>query len=492
MSNLNYVLSKSTYVRGIRCLKSLYLNKHNPGLRDKVNELTQFKFDKGKEVGILAQKLFPDGVDCGIDVTGEVGKSIVLTGENIKKGLKTIYEAAFICNEVVAIADIITKNGGEWNVYEVKSSTEIKDYHYNDAAVQYYVLKNSGLKIKDISLVFLDNTYVRTGELEIAELFKIQSVKDEVIAIQKEVEENIKNFKSVLDCKDIPDIKIGKHCKEGYECDFIGHCFGGIPGNSIFDIPRFSRNYELYNAGIIKIEDLPDDIKLSGNQKIVVDCYINKKNFIDKQRMKDFLKSITYPLYFMDFETIQTVIPEYDNSRPYQQIPFQFSLHYRGSKDSELKHFEYLAEPNCDPRPEFIKKLIEYTKNPGKILCYNANFEKNILKSLSNDFPDYRYALNIIIDRIVDLMIPFREMSYYKPQMKGSYSLKNVLPAVVPGSDYSGLEIQDGETAALTFMKLSSIKDDSQVKKIRRNLLDYCKLDTYALVKILEELQKVI
>ncbi|MBM4159231.1 MAG: Dna2/Cas4 domain-containing protein, partial [Ignavibacteria bacterium] len=183
MSNLNYVLSKSTYVRGIRCLKSLYLNKHNPGLRDKVNELTQFKFDKGKEVGILAQKLFPDGVDCGIDVTGEVGKSIVLTGENIKKGLKTIYEAAFICNEVVAIADIITKNGGEWNVYEVKSSTEIKDYHYNDAAVQYYVLKNSGLKIKDISLVFLDNTYVRTGELEIAELFKIQSVKDEVIAI---------------------------------------------------------------------------------------------------------------------------------------------------------------------------------------------------------------------------------------------------------------------------------------------------------------------
>ena len=252
-----------------------------------------------------------------------------------------------------------------------------------------------------------------------------------------------------------------------------------------------NKAFDLYKQGIINIKDLPDDINLSANQLIEKISFIEGKDVIDKNEIKSFLNTLKYPLYFLDFESIQSAIPIYDNSRPYQQVVFQYSLYYKKDKDSKPVHYEFLGDGKSDPRPSLIKQLLADTKNPGMILVYNQSFEITRLKELATDFPDYTEEIMERISRIIDLMIPFQKRVYYKPEMRSSHSLKKVLPAINPDYGYNDLEIQEGGTASAEFLRLMTIQDEKKIDKIRKNLLDYCRRDTYGMIIILEELERV-
>jgi hypothetical protein len=492
MTIQRHLLSKSTFIRGCQCQKSLYLYKHFYDLRDEISEEQQAIFTRGISIGELAQQLFPNGINVQPETPFEYQKSVLQTQSAIAKGENVIYEAAFQFERVLVAVDILVKEKGKWKAYEVKSSTSISDTYILDTALQYYVITSSGIELEDISVVYINNTYVRQGELDIKQLFTIESVLNEVKEKQDFVKEKIEELKSVILLKDVPKIDIGTYCSDPYDCDYSGYCWKHIPEISVFNISRLTadKKFKLYYDGIIEFKDIPKNHLLNESQWQQVESYLTNKDFIDKKAIKGFLKSITFPLYFMDFETFMPAVPMFDNAKPYQQITFQYSLHYHKSEDSELKHFEFLAEAKGDPRPAFIERLIADTKGKGDILVYNQAFEITRLKEIARDFPKYAGSIENIISRVIDLMIPFQNKYYYKPEMLGSYSIKKVLPALVPEMSYDEMEINNGGIASASFEQMYYDPSEENIKATRENLLEYCGLDTMAMVKILEKLYK--
>ncbi len=492
-----HILSKSTFLRGLQCEKSLYLYKHFYNLKDKITPQQEAIFKQGSNVGVLAQDLFPGGVDASPESIYNFKQSVLDTTLYLDEGETNIYEAAFQFDRVLAALDILVKEKDGWKAYEVKSSTEVKETYINDAALQYYVITNSGIELKDISIVYINNQYMKNGDIDINELFTIESVLDRVIEVLPIIPNKISAFKKLLQQDSVPDIDIGMHCFDPYNCDFMGTCWKHIPEYSIFDISNLykTKKFELYQNGIVTFDqiDLANN-SLNANQLLQVTSELNDKTYIDKESINHFLNDLNYPLYFMDFETMGAAVPVYDQSRPYQQLVFQYSLHVQENIGSELKHFEYLAEadPNIDPRKGLVKQLISECGTNGDILVYNISFERGKLQDAVEQFPEYSSELTNIINRLKDLMIPFQQKWVYKPEMKGSYSIKYVLPALVPELSYDDLAIKEGGNASNTFYEMVVGTFEGDTKKTQKNLLEYCELDTYAMVKILEVLYEKI
>jgi hypothetical protein len=283
---------------------------------------------------------------------------------------------------------------------------------------------------------------------------------------------------------------IGAHCGTPYPCDFMGYCWQHMPSPSIFDLVnlRDEKAEAWYRHGIVRFEDLTEEHPLTDAQQIQVSTHLAGQPHIDRPAIRAFLGTLSYPMYFLDFESLNPAIPLYNQSRPYQQIPFQYSIHYKKTSDGELRHSDFLGDGLSDPRPAFIENLLSKTRLPGTILTYNQKFEIGRLRELGRDFPQYQADLDERIGRIRDLMTPFRQQLYYSPQMNGSYSIKAVLPALVPELSYDNLPISEGGDASLAYEQL--IYDlNADKEEIQRNLLEYCKMDTLAMVKILEKLE---
>jgi len=489
-------ISKSSFTRGLQCHKSLYLKKHYPNLEDPISESQQAIFDGGSNVGVLAQQLFPEGADLGDYIPGNFPKAFSETARLLNEENTIIYEAGFKHENLLCFMDILTKEGDSYNAYEVKGSTSVKDVYLWDTAFQYYVITNNGIELEDISVVFLNTAYVKNGDIDVQQLFTIESVKDRILELQPQVKQHVKEMNAMLGDNSIPNINISPHCSNPYGCSFTGHCWQHVPENSVFSYKgiKGDTKWELFNSDIVTVEDIPDSYKLNNTEQLVVSSAKNKTSHINKDIITSFIANLNYPLYFMDFETLFMVsLPIYDKTSPLQQIPFQYSLHIKKSKDSNIEHMEFLAEAarDIDPRIEFIENLIKVIGTEGDILVYNATMENGRLREIKELLPQYSGQIDNMINRVVDLMSIFRSRHYYTNDMKGSYSIKKVLPALVPELSYEGLDIADGGLASLSFMKLFDEKDTEIIKKTRKDLLKYCELDTLAMVEILNTLNEL-
>ena len=487
-------ISKSSFIRGRQCLKSLYLLKKHPELQDQHTKSQQAIFDHGHEVGELARQIFPGGVIAAFDLPEGFMRSIKKTKELIEEGQPVIYEAGLMVENTHCFVDILVKENNKWFIYEVKSSTGVKDVYIYDAAFQYYVLSNLGLEIEDVSIVFINNQYIREGDIDIHQLFTIESVFERITEIQPLVKNLLTNQVAALQKPDKPNIDIGPHCFNPYDCSFMGYCWKNVPDYSVFNISHLSseKKFDLYKNGILETTDVPDDILLNTNQLMQVHADKTGETIIDKPAIKEFLSRLKYPLYFLDFETFNPAVPLYDYSKPYQQIVFQYSLHMLDKPGGQLQHKEFLAPPTGDPRTPMIKQLISEVGTDGDIMVYNKGFESGRLNEIARAFPKYEPAIQNMLPRIVDLMTPFQQKLYYTPEMKGSYSIKSVLPALVPGFSYADLEINQGGDASLAFANLLDEKNQQVIDTTRQNLLEYCKLDTLAMVEILKVLIQAI
>ncbi|MGZ4033976.1 MAG: DUF2779 domain-containing protein [Bacteroidia bacterium] len=488
-----HLLSKSTFLRGLQCAKSLYLYKNFIQTRDVVSAEQQAIFNRGNNVGVLAQKLFPGGTDATPAKRSNNLAAVENTRKLIENGAEVIYEAAFQFEQVLAILDILVKKDDRWYAYEVKSSTKISNTYILDASLQYWVITNSGITLDDISLIIINNQYLRNGDINLGELFSIKSVKKEVLSNQNLVEEKVMLSKAVINDGVMPDIPIGEHCFSPYNCDFMGTCWKKIPPDSVFDITGIKKaeQFNLYNSGIKTIVEIPEKNDLDKNANIHIQAFKNNAVTLDISAIDTFLNKVEYPLFFMDFETFMPAVPIYDKTKPYQHIPFQYSLHYKKTKDATLEHFEFLAEQGFDPRKAFVESLLKDTESPGTILVYDVLMEKNILNGLKNDFPEYASQIDLRLKRMIDLAQPFQNRSYYHPAMKNSFSMKSLLPALVPDLSYSGLKISSGSIAMIAYENLQKETDMFKILEIRESLLEYCKLDTLAMVKVFEVLEKV-
>jgi hypothetical protein len=487
-----HILSKSTFIRGLQCSKSLYLYKNFIHLRDPLSAEQQSMFSRGNSVGELAQNLFPGGIDSTAEKRSDTIAAVIKTKELIEKGQEVIYEAAFQSDGVLVILDILVKREDKWFAYEVKSSTKISNTYLLDASLQFYVITNSGLPLEDISLVTINNSYVKNGPIDPHGLFAIRSVKKEAIANQEMITENIRVSKLVAENPQMPEIKIGEHCFSPYSCDFMGTCWKNIPKNSVFEISGIPKaeQFALYNAGFKTIQEIPEKNMLDKNANIHIGSIKTGNVVINSDAITKFLDKAVYPLFFMDFETFMPAVPIYNGTKPYQHIPFQYSLHYKKNKNLSLEHFDFIGEQGMDPRRSFLESLLFNTKSEGTILVFDALMERNVLNGLKKDFPEFASEIDSRLERILDLAQPFQERSYYHPAMKNSFSIKNLLPALVPELSYSGLKISSGSIAMIAFEKLQTESDMFKILEIKEQLLEYCKLDTLAMVKVFEVLEK--
>lgn len=482
-------LSKSLFIRGVQCHKSLYLHKYHPELRDDLSESQEALFQSGTEVGELARDLFPGGVLISYECLS-YDEQVAMTTAEMQKGTGAIYEAAFKYDGIFFKADILNKAGERWGLYEVKSSTEVKDYHIDDVALQYYVLSAAGVPVSGVYLVHINNQYVRDGEIEVAKLFAIEDLTNIVRQKQDFVKEEIVKMREILK-GDMPAVGIGPYCDYPFTCDFRGYCWRDIPEDSVFRLGgRGIDKFAFYRQGIVRLKDIPPDMLNEGQRK-QAEAFLEKKELIDRDAVREFLDTIRYPLCFLDFETFMAAIPFYNNTRPYQQVPFQYSLHYLPREGARLEHYEFLAEPNVDPREELIKQLISEIPDNACVLAYNAQFEKDRLKELAEAFPKYRTEIEAVIENTVDLAIPFRRKDVYHWEMGGSYSQKVILPTLVPDLGYKDLEVTGGGMAMQAYFEMCGAQSRADLEKIRHDLFEYCKRDTLGMVKILERLVEI-
>ena len=487
-------LSKSKYCKGVQCPKILWMDMNMPD--EGVDVLSESVMATGNMVGDLARRYFGSYELVEFDFDKNVMAS--KTRELLKTGAENIAEAAFYIDGLYCAVDILHKNGDAYDIVEVKSSTHVTDIYIEDMAFQYYVVNKCGIKIGKVFLMHLDNSYVRHGDLELDKLFAMEEFTAEVKEKNKEVEDNIKSIREYVRAEQEPERDIDLYCEVPYECAYYGYCSRHLPEQSVFDVRRLnaSKKYEYYHQGIISFEDIVrEKPKLSDKQlKQVESAYYDRADEIDPDSIKEFLATLSYPLYHLDFETFQQAVPEYDGLSPYSQIPFQYSLHIE-HEDGTLEHREFLAKEGTDPRRAIAESLCRDFPTDVCVLAYNMSFERGVLQRLADYFPDLSEHLLAIRENIHDLMIPFQQQKYYSKAMQGSYSIKYVLPALCPDDselDYHALEgVHNGSEASATFADMPNHTPE-EIEVMRNNLLKYCCLDTLAMVKVLEKLRQTI
>jgi len=524
------IISKSKYIAGLQCLKYLWYLINEPEAIPPFDEVTQFRFHQGHEVGNLAKSLFPEGIEIehSIDINAELArakeltnlttatnisisdnksKSILSTNTNIRRPL---FEPAFTYKNAFARADILEPNGTDaWNIIELKSASTIKDINKDDIAFQKYCYEGAGLKINKCYLMYLNNNFIKDGPIDPQKFFVMDDITAEAEMLKENIEENINLMLEAINRKTCPEIKISKNCYNPYECPLKQVCWSHLPKNNVFELYRGKDiACYFYQKGIVEISHIKVISMLNTIQHIQYKAAKEKCVHTDRESIKIFLKKLKYPLYFLDFETFATAIPLFDGLKPYQNVPFQFSCHIVESPDAEPESLYFLAEDDkTDPRVHFLenlKKALGYddkygnnkysSSASGSILVYYEHFEKNILKELLRIFPEHTWWVENVIERIVDLYEPFGKFYYYNSEQKGSASLKNVLPALT-GIGYDEMEIKNGQEAGIRYMNITFLKGEkepekAQVQKIRKDLLDYCGLDTEGMIHILRKLYK--
>ena len=495
---MNTGLSKSKYVTFCNCPKALWLRTYKPDVEVKDSGV-ESRFETGNKVGDLAMQYFGDFVEV-TEYDGDkldIAKLIERTKEEISKGTNVICEASFSYNGNYCAVDILKKNDDGYDIYEVKSSTNAdKDVYRQDLAYQKWLLEQCGVNVKDVYIMNINNKYVLEDELDIKKLFKVDNFTNGIEDFYKKVSTNEIEAKIMLKSNVEPKNNIGAHCFNPYDCRFFKYCTNEMKSPNVFDLYRLldKKACEYYNKGIKYFADLDVD-ELNDKQKIQVDCELNDKEVIDKKGIKKFLSKITYPLYFLDFESIEPAIPVYKGTKPYQQIPFQYSLHILDSKGGELTHKEFLADPKTNPMEDLAKQLVKDIPMHACVLVYNMAFEKSRINELADMYPNLKDHLLNINEHIVDLIEPFRDWHYYNRMMNGSFSIKKVLPALFPDDpslNYHNLSgsVHNGGEASDIFPKMKNMSKE-EYEKTRKSLLEYCGLDTYAMVKILEKLYEV-
>lgn len=493
--NGSHSLSKTLFIRGCQCHKSLWLKKYKPEWQDEESTEATARFASGNEVGELARDLFPGGVLIPFEEDGErvpLEDQLRRTKEAMEGGAKVIYEAAFQHDGIFVKVDLLRKRAKGWDLHEVKAGTSVKDVYLLDSALQYFVLVGAGVPLGKVYVVHVNTAYVRDGDVDLDSLLTCQNVTNGVKGLQAEVRSATQKMRAALAQKKAPSIDIGPHCFEPYGCDFQGHCWGHIPEDSVFDLRgRGVDQFALYSKGIVRQADIPLDL-LKGKQKQQVKATLRREDHVDRKVIQAFLAQLHYPLYFLDFETFMSAVPPFDGTSPYQQIPFQYSLHHQKRKGGKVHHVEFLAAPGEDPRKALLKSLLAAIPDGACVLAYNSAFEARVLKDLAARYKGHRARVNRIVANMRDLMVPFRTRACYKWEMKGGYSIKNVLPALVPELSYSGLEIANGGAAMEAYHEMCAVKDQpEELAAVRGALLEYCKLDTLAMVRILEKLYQL-
>jgi hypothetical protein len=483
------MISKTSFLAGFQCPKLLWKRINDREAFPPVDEGKQAIFDQGHAIGELAKQLYPGGIEVGAGVVHR--KTVVEEAAKLLERRLPLYEPAFAFEDGYARIDILVPDRTEaWRIVEVKSGTKVKDENLLDVAFQLYVCRGAGLEITRCSLIHVNNAYVRQGEIAPAGLLIEEDVTEAVTGLLPDIAGRFAELRSVVALQVCPEVSIGLHCSKPYSCELKPDCWSFLPKYPVTDLynDKKGKRWEFLEAGIHGLADVPEPRRLNFKQQVQIKAAVSGEPHVAELALARWFKTLRWPLAFFDIETASSAIPFYDGTRPYQQVPFQFSLHVQHEPRGVVVHHEFLASGCEDPRPAFLEKLKDSLPKKGFIIVFNASFERTCMLNCARHFPEHAWAEEIL-ERMHDLLVPFRQFWYHHPDQHGSASIKQVYPAVV-GSSYSHLAIQDGQTAARAYAKAEFGDATPEGReRIRRDLLAYCELDTLAMVELLDAIR---
>lgn len=481
-------LSKSRLNAFLQCEKRLWLEVHRPDLRAE-SVAMELAFAGGNEVGARARAEYPDGILIGPDAN--LAAALCATEQELARTPKrTLFEATFRAERVLVRADLLVPEGSGYGMIEVKSTARVRDYHVPDAAVQTWVARRAGTAISSTAVRHVDTRFVYPGDGDYAGLFTTAAIDDAVEPLQAEVPQWIRDARSVLDGKE-PDIRTGPHCGKPFDCPFQGYCSGQEPPAPAYPVTLLPARKgkalaaKLVAEGYASLAEVPAP-RLAEYPLLarVHAATMENRPYLDAAGARAAIRSWGYPLYYLDFETIGFAVPRWPGTRPYQQIPFQWSCHVDHGR-GRIEHREFVDVTGQNPVRECAEQLLSALDGKGAIIAYNANFEKQALRTLADMLPDLRRPLLAIRARVVDLLPIVRE-HYYHRDMMGSFSIKAVLPTIAPELDYADLgEVQDGTGAQQAYLEASAPgADPARKADLEAKLKAYCARDTEAMVEV--------
>lgn len=500
---MSILISKTNFLICLECAKNAWLKIHRPDIYKK-ESLSSFELniiDTGNQIDELARKLFPNGVLV------ESRDDTEYTQKLMAEKTPVIYQPVFATEKYITASDIFVFNQetGVYDIYEVKSSTateedggrKTEDYII-DLAFQKNILEALGIFVGTLNLIRLNKTYVRMGEIVLEELFYIEDFTEKVMGVLEDIQQKMDGAYEYLSKESEPT----GHCDcilKGWNshCTTSWYSNADLPDYPVHAIARIHKNklIALVDNGVLSIHDVPQAFELSENQRRQVDTAQSGKEYIDTEGISEFLETMQYPLAFLDYETYPSALPKYDGYKPYQQIPFQFSLHVINEHGGAIEHFDFLYTDAGCPDEHFAKALEKHLPEKGSVVVWNQKFEKGINKQLGERLSEYNGFLERVNERVVDLMIPFfgKTTIYDHPEFMGSASIKYVLPALAPHLSYKDLHIQEGGTASDTWNRIVSGQYDEDETKLKiKALKDYCHLDTLAMVEVWKKLHDTV
>ena len=492
MSAELYKISKTSFLKHDQCPKAFFLYKNFPYLRDPISKEKQFTFNRGHEVGHMAQQLFPGGIDVSA-ITKNAQEAAAITRDLLEKNTTTIYEATFIFNSVLVMLDILHFNGTEWIAYEVKSSLKISEVYIKDACLQYYVLKNKLPKFEDLYLITLNGEYKLEDELNIQQLFKRRSIKTDAEKNLEFFSHKIAQIQLLLEKNVTPETPIGKQCFSPYTCDFLGSCWKNVNSEkSVFNIGKIDKEqlFTWYNTGFDTVDKIFIDNEIKPHVKVQIESIKNHAAYINKAEVAKLISTIDPNCCFLDMEVWSPAVPKYKGNKPFEQLPFLFSLSYR--KGVEIENAHYLIPEKTNNIREFATQLIELTASFKAIVVFDKNLEMQVLSKIENQFADLSIAIKELKNKIIDLADVVQNYHYYHPKFKGNFSLKAVSEIFNEVSEYNSLEVQSGIVAMYKYESLFAEQNPIIAEDIKQQLIDYCHVDTLTCLKFYEYLKEKI
>ncbi len=496
----NTQITKSDFIRYLECPAYFWFFKKKPEVLDnqEPSDFDKELIKNGQEVELWARKLFTQGSL----VKSKQRAATEETQGLLKEGQKAIFQATFEAENLYAMIDILTwdEANQSWIINEVKGTTskdKKNDEHLHDAAFQYILMKMAGYNVGRVNLIELNKEFRKQGEINVRDLLRITDITDKMKELEEEINPMIADMKRILenDREPLPCECIYK--SRGNHCPAFKHLHPQIPSYSVHDIVRIGLSKKslegLIEEGYYSIEEVPKDFKLSPSQRNHVDVTQTQIPIIVTTKIAEMLNELTYPLYFLDYETYPTAVPIYDGCAPFQQVPFQYSIHVLKEPNGELEHYEFLhTDEASHPTKALAEAILKVIGKEGSIIVWNKKFEGKCHEDLAILLPQYADIFYGYNQRLFDLMDIFQKNYYVHHDFRGGYSIKDVLPVLVPEMSYKSLNIRDGSMAMNSWKKMMLETEDQQEKnQIKHDLLKYCELDTLAMVKIFEVLRKL-
>ena len=488
---MHFPISKSVFYRANRCSKFLFLNFHSPELKDPFPEDRKVLMRKSSEIKKLGEQLFPGGIKI-YKADQALEESAAITQQKILESFDVLYDAVFVYNKLAVTVDVLKKESGGWVTFEIKNSVRLSPIYIKDLKLVHYVLAHTLSDLIDIRVLTINPDYILKERINYSLFFNTHSVFSQVKSNPKEIEDQLELISQILSSNQEPQVSIGRHCTSPFDCEFLNHCWGDFPDNSVLRISSIpiQDRLELWKKGQQSIHQIEDVNAFASNVKNQIISNLEGKEIVNLEKINLLEKKIKYPVLLFDMEFFSSAVPIIEGTKPFEQIPFAFTSFLVNEKNEILQEKVFVATPSLNTEEEIVIQLKDLLASCSSVMIYDKGMEMSWVRKLKKlrKHSDFIQNWN---KPVIDLYEPIRKGYYYHPEMKGKYSIKQVYQAVFGKDLFENNLISSGLLATYYYQTLFTETDSKLFEEIMHSLREYSKSDVEALFQFWRYLKEL-